>query len=233
MFSATLTTDVEALITSSMPAPQKIEIATHGTPIDKIIQRAYQVPKFNTKVNLLERLLTDDVELSKVLVFVGTKKLADRLYEQIVKIFPDQVGVTHSNKTHNNRLNALKQFQEGTHRLLIATDIIARGMDITDVTHVINFDIPDVPGDYIHRIGRTGRADKEGVAISFINQVEQSFQLEIERLMMKQIPMEPLPENLVISTVYTEEERPTNLFDKKYYKEASIKTSKGAFHEKK
>lgn len=233
MFSATLTSDVEALINNTVIAPQRIEIASHGTPIDKIVQIAYHVPNFNTKVNLLVHLLNNDEELSKVLVFVSTKKLADRLYEQIEKIFGDKVGVTHSNKSHNYRINSLNQFQEGTHRLLIATDIIARGMDITDVTHVINFDMPDVSGDYLHRIGRTGRADKEGVAISFINQAEQVYQEYIEVLMAKRIPMELLPENLVISNVYTEEERPTNLFDKNYLKAPSIKGSQGAFHEKK
>jgi len=232
MFSATLTNDVETLIAKSIPIPHKIEIATHGTPIDKIIQTAYHVPNFNTKLNLLQLLLSTDTELSKVLVFVGTKKLADRLFEQVIKIFPDQVGVIHSNKSQNNRFNVLKQFQDGIHRLLIATDIIARGMDITDVTHVINFDMPDVPGDYIHRIGRTGRADKQGIAISFINQAEQDYQAEIEQLMKKQIPMEVLPENLIISNIYTEEERPANLMNKNYRKEPSKKTSQGAFHEK-
>jgi len=233
MFSATLTEDVDALITKTIINPCKIEIAAHGTPLDKIIQKGYHVPNFNTKVNLLEILLTKDEELSKVLVFVSTRRLADRLYEQIVKIFPEQVGVIHSYKSHNNRLNALKQFEEATHRLLIATDIIARGMDITDVSHVVNFDIPEVPGDYLHRIGRTGRADKEGVAISFINDKEQTFQIEIEEMMKQQIPMELLPKNLVISNVYSEEERPTKLLDKKFLKKSLIKDSKGAFHEKK
>jgi len=233
MFSATLTPEVEALIKNAIPIPYKIEIAPHGTPIDKIIQRGYHVPNFNTKVSLMELLFQDDPELSKVLVFVGTKKLADRLYEHVEKIFPDQFGVIHSNKSHNQRLNALKQFQEGSHKFLIATDIIARGMDITDVSHVVNFDIPEVPGDYIHRIGRTGRADRPGIAISFINEAEAAYQFEIEQLMKKPIPLKPLPENLVISSVFTEEERPTRLFDKNYLKGPNIKNSKGAFHEKK
>lgn len=233
MFSATLTQDVEALIANSIPFPETIEIAPHGTPIEKIIQIAYHVPNFNTKVNLLEMLLSADKELSKVLVFVGTKKIADWLHEQVDKVFPGQVGVIHSNKSHNTRLKALKQFQDGTHRVLIATDIVARGMDIIDVTHVINFDMPEVPGDYIHRIGRTGRSDKVGSAISLINPPEKAFQKEIERLMKKQIPLGLLPEKLTISNVFTEEEKPTRLFDKKYLKEPSIKGSKGAFHEKK
>lgn len=233
MFSATLTPEVEMFINITLPIVQKIEITPHGTPIDKIIQRAYHVPNYYTKVNLLENLISVDKELSKVLVFVSSKKLADRLYEHMDKILPNQIGVIHSNKAHNTRLNALKYFQEGIYRLLIATDIVARGMDITDVTHVINFDIPEMPADYIHRIGRTGRADKEGIAISFINQVEEAYQIEIEQLMNKQIPLLPLPEDIVISKVFTEEEKPAILYNKKYLKEPTIKGSKGAFHEKK
>ena len=233
MFSATLTEDVEKLIMKSVVAPIKIEIAAHGTPIEKIIQLGYHIPNFNSKVNLLELLLSEDNELGKVLVFVATRRLADKLYDQIEKKFPEQVGVIHSYKSHNNRLKALKLFEEGTHRLLIATDIIARGMDITDVSHVVNFDIPEVPGDYLHRIGRTGRADKEGVALSFINEAEQVFQMEIEALMNQPIPIEPLPKNLIISSIYSEEEKPTKLLDKKFLRKSLIKDSQGAFHEKK
>ena len=233
MFSATLTPEVDEFIKKHIPDPHKIEIAAHGTPIERIIQKAYHVPNFNTKVNLLELLLDEDKELNKVLVFVSTKKLADRLYDKMSKIIPDEVGVIHSNKAHNLRLNVLEQFQKGSCRLLIATDIIARGMDISDVTHVVNFDLPAVPGDYIHRIGRTGRADKDGIAISFIDKAEQTYKLEIEKLMKREIPMMPLPENLIISTVYTEEEKPTRLFDKNYHSGPSLKDSQGAFHEKK
>lgn len=233
MFSATLTQDVEAFIIDAIPNPLKIEIAPHGTPIDKIIQKAYYLPNFNTKVNLIKSLLAEDKEYNKVLIFVGLKKLADKLFDQVDKLFPGKFGVIHSNKSHNNRLNALKLFQDGDRKYLIATDIIARGMDITDVSHVINFDIPEEPGDYIHRIGRTGRADKAGIAISFVNQIEEEFINQIEQLMRKKIPIEKLPENVVISKVFNEDEKPTSLFDKNYHKEPSIKGSKGAFHEKK
>ena len=232
MFSATLNPEVEELINNSIINPCKIEIAAHGTPLEKIIQKGYFVPNFNTKVNLLEMLLKADDEMSKVLVFAATKKLADRLFENMEKLFPGKVGVIHSNKTHSGRLNAIKEFQEGKHRIIIATDIIARGMDISDVTHVINFDMPEVPGDYLHRIGRTGRADKEGIAISFINQVEKEYRKEIENLMKRTIPIEPLPEEIVISEIFYDGEKPTPLFDKNYLKEPSIKDSKGAFHEK-
>ncbi len=231
MFSATLTADVEELINSFFYNPIKIEVAPHGTPLEKIIQSAYHVPNFFTKVNLLEHLLKSDETFSKVLVFVSTKKLADRLVEQLENKFQDQIGVIHSNKSQNFRFNVLDRFQDGTHRVLIATDIIARGLDITDVSHVINFDIPPVPGDYIHRIGRTGRADKNGIAISFINQAEQNFQFEIENMMNKEIPIIDLPDSIEISNIFTDEEKPL-VIAKNYVKIPSIKDSKGNFHQK-
>jgi ATP-dependent RNA helicase RhlE len=233
LFSATLTKDVEDLFIDYFKNPHKIEVAAHGTPIEKITQQAYLVPNFYTKINLLEWLLKNDSELSRVLVFVNSKKIADRLYESMEKLFPENIGVIHSNKSQNARLNALKQFQEGTFRMLIATDIIARGLDITDVTHVINFETPEVPGDYIHRIGRTGRAEKDGSAITFASTSDPTQLKEIEQLMKKSVPILPLPESLIISNVLTEEEKPGKLFDKDYLKIPSRKDFQGAFHEKK
>lgn len=232
MFSATITDEVEKVIANYFYEPHKIEIAAHGTPLEKIIQKAYHVPNYFTKVNLLEYLLSTDKELSKVLVFVENKKLADRLYEHIQKKFVDQIAIIHSGLSQNNRIAALKKFHDGEKRVLIATDVIARGLDISDVTHVINFDTSPYPEDYIHRIGRTGRANKAGVAISFINEAEEVFQLEIETLMNKRIPMELLPKEIEISKLFTEEERPA-LKDKNIRRIAAIKTPQGAFHEKK
>jgi ATP-dependent RNA helicase RhlE len=233
MFSATMTEDVEKVIAKYFNEPFKIEIAAHGTPLDKIIQKGYHVPNFHTKVNLLEYLL-NDVELSKVLVFVENKKLADRLFELLEKKLVDQVGVIHSSLSQNNRISALKNFHDGRKRVLIATDIIARGLDISDVTHVINFDTSRLPEDYIHRIGRTGRANKAGVAISFINEAEQEYQFEIENLMQKEIPIEPFPAAVQISKIYTEEEKPS-IIDKNIKRINAIKIpiGQGAFHEKK
>ncbi len=231
MFSATLSDDVKKVISEYFYNPHKIEVTSHGTPPEKIIQKAYHVPNFYTKINLLELLLKSEDEFSKVLVFAGTKKLADRLFEHIEKKFPDQIGIIHSNKSQNFRNNSIKNFQENNVRVLIATDIIARGLDIHNVSHVINFDTPTIPGDYIHRIGRTGRADSQGVAITFINEAEQELQMEIEKFINAPIPLEPLPEDLEISTVYTDEEKPI-LYNVNYLKTASLKDSKGAFHEK-
>ncbi len=232
MFSATLSPEVEKFIDTFFYEPAKIVIAQHGTPIERINQIAYHVPNFYTKVNLLKYLLAEDLEIEKLLVFVATKKLADRLETELLEDFNEIMGVIHSNKSQNQRFNLVEKFASGQLKLLIATDIIARGLDISDVSHVINFDMPNELGDYIHRIGRTGRAGKDGTAISFINEAEQSYQTDIEQLMKMTMQLQDLPSNLEISNIFTEEERP-NLGDKQYIKTANLKHSKGAFHQKK
>ncbi len=230
LFSATLTDDVNTIIQEFFNHPVTIEIAPTGTPLDLIIQQAYHVPNFYTKVNLLEHLLKDE-SFTKVLIFVESKKLADRLAEHLEKTFGEQMGVIHSNKSQNYRLNSIKKFETGENRILIATELIARGIDIKDVTHVINFDTPKIPENYIHRIGRTGRADKAGIAITFINEVEEEYQQAIEELMKKDIPLKDIPAEVEISNKFTDDERP-NLMDKNYLKTTKIK-GKGAFHSKK
>ena len=232
LFSATITEEVEILIETYFNDPIRVEAAPTGTPLENIIQSGYQVPNFYTKVNLLELLLSEEKSMTKVLIFVATKKLADQLYEQLAVKFPGTAGVIHSNKEQNNRFNTVKQFQEGNYRFIIATDIVARGIDITEVTHVINFDTPEVPENYIHRIGRTGRADKKGIAITFITENEKSSLSMIETLMKYQVPIVELPQNLVISEVLTEDEIP-----KVFMKIIQLKTPKKeevgpAFHEK-
>ena len=232
MFSATLTQNVEDIIHDFFSLPEKIEIASSGTPLEQIIQYAYHVPNFYTKRNLLGHILKDKENFSKVLVFLNNKKLSDKLEEYFSTIFPEEISIIHSNKSQNYRINAIKNFESGLHRVLIATDIAARGLDIRDVSHVINFDFPDSPENYIHRIGRTGRADKTGTAISFINDVEKTYQEEVEKLMSKNIDLLEIPEDVEISDIYTDEEKP-NLADKHYLKLISLKNSQGAFHEKK
>ncbi|MES2776707.1 MAG: DEAD/DEAH box helicase [Bacteroidota bacterium] len=232
MFSATITEDVELLIDSYFNNPIRVEAAPTGTPLENIIQVGYEVPNFYTKVNLLQLLLTTDTDMTKVLVFAATKALADDLYEQLEPKFPERVGVIHSNKEQNHRFNTVKQFQEGNYRFIIATDIIARGLDIAEVTHVINFDTPEVPENYIHRIGRTGRYDKKGIAITFITPREKENLERIENLMQYQVPISPLPEELVISDVLTEDEKPKvfmKIIDTKTPKKEAVGP---AFHEK-
>lgn len=230
MFSATLTEEVEALIQKTFNRPQKIEIAAHGTPLEQIKQKAYAVPNFHTKANLLTHLLKEDKAIEKVLIFVASRKLADRLIEQIKPEFPERIGIIHSNKSQNFRFRSLKEFEDGKINILIATDLISRGIDISEVSHVINFDMPTVSGDYIHRIGRTGRADKPGIAISFINEAELDYQKEIEDLMKMPIPMLEFPESVEVSTLFTDEELPKQKM-KNYLRMPKI-SGQGAFHEK-
>ncbi len=208
LFSATITDDVEKLMNDYFNEPVRVEAAPTGTPLENIIQIGYDLPNFNTKVNLLEQLLSADKSMTKVLIFAATKSLADQLYDQLVEKFPDIVGVIHSNKEQNYRFNTVNQFKAGVFKYIIATDVMARGIDVAEVTHVINFDTPDVPENYIHRIGRTGRADKKGIAITFITAKEAKQKLAIENLMKQPIPMEALPVDLEISTVLTEDEIP-------------------------
>jgi ATP-dependent RNA helicase RhlE len=231
LFSATITDEVEVLIQEYFNSPVRIEAAPSGTPLAKIDQSGYEAPNFYTKVNLLEWLLTRDPEMNKVLVFVATKHLADQLYEQMSERFPGKAGVIHSNKEQNHRFNTVNQFQSGTYRFIIATDIIARGLDISEVSHVINFDLPAEPETYIHRIGRTGRVDKKGIAISFILEKDKETRLAIEGLMKMKIPVRPLPENLEIATRLTEDEKP-EVYTKIIPLDLPKGKPKGAFHEK-
>jgi ATP-dependent RNA helicase RhlE len=231
MFSATITDDVERLIDTYFNNPERIEAAPTGTPLENISQEIYYVPNFYTKVNLLESLLTHDAEMTKVLIFTATKKLADELFEQLEPKFPDTAGVIHSNKAQNHRFNTVKQFEEGNYRFIIATDIVARGLDISEVTHVFNFDVPEVPETYIHRIGRTGRVDKKGIAITFVTEKEKEGIARIEALMNYAIPVSPLPEDLEISDELTQDEIP-KIPVKFLIKLPDRQLSGPAFHEK-
>ena len=151
------------------------------------------------------------------------------VYDRIVEEFPEQFGVIHSNKSQNYRLTTMENFQQGILRGIITTDVMARGLDISDITHVINFDVSEVPEQYIHRIGRTGRADKDGIAISFVGPKEEEFFIESELLMNKEVDVEPIPEGVELSTVLIESEKvrqPIKMAMKKVAK------GNGAFHEK-
>ena len=232
LFSATITEDVELLMDTFFNEPTRVEAAPTGTPLENIEQIGYAIPNFYTKVNLLKLMLAQDQTMTKLLVFVATKKLADELYTQLETIYLETCGVIHSNKEQNHRFNTVKQFHEGTYRFIIATDIVARGIDISEVTHVINFDVPEVPENYIHRIGRTGRADKKGIAITFFTAKEKPVMDTIQALMKYEVPLLPLPENLEISEVLTEDEIP-KVFMKTYLVKLPKKEEVGpAFHQK-
>jgi len=232
MFSATLTNEVGSILDQFFKSPVTIEVASSGSPLDTIKQLAYPVPNFYTKLNLLVELFKDRDTFSKVLVFVKNKKQANILHEELDLLIPRIADVIHSNKTQNYRLRSVKNFELNLFNVLIATDIIARGLDLTDVTHVINFDIPKEPENYIHRIGRTGRAEQEGIAISLFTEEEADYLGEIEFLMNTEIDVLDLPENIEISTQMIDEEKP-KIAPEKVVKKTIAEPSGPAFHEKK
>lgn len=230
MFSATMTKDVNDMINEYFISPKKVSIAVSGVPLDNIKQVAYTVPNFYTKVNFLRYLLQNKDEYQKVLVFISTKRQADQIFELLNDAFPDEGSVIHSNKTQNYRLRSIKQFENGANRFLIATDIMARGLDINNITHVVNFDTPRFPENYMHRIGRTGRAEKEGKSILFSTEKELPFKERIEQLMAYKIPTFPLPEEVEIAKKLTREEQPVI---KEIENPIQLDFEKGAaFHEK-
>ncbi len=233
LFSATLTKDVNELLHEFFKSPIKIEVAASGSPLDTIKQLAYPVPNFYTKVNFLMQLLKDKETFKKVLVFVKNKKQANILFEELEGLIPGDTNVIHSNKTQNYRLRVVTNFEKGFFNVLIASDIIARGLDFTDVSHVINFNIPEEPENYMHRIGRTGRAEQEGTAISFFNEEEAEYLGEIELLMNTEIDVEDLPETIEISTRLIDEEQPKVEPEKSSRKKTITEPSGAAFHEKK
>jgi len=229
LFSATMTDDVDEMLNDYFDFPEEVSLAASGTPLDQIEQLGYRVPNFLTKINLLKNLLQEDESISRVLVFVNNKRTADLVADSL-EDFPGQFGVIHSNKSQNYRLNTMASFQEGELRGIITTDVMARGLDISDVTHVINMEFPEVPEQYIHRIGRTGRADKTGIAISFVAPSEEDVEVEAEVLMEKEVKFLELPEGLEIA------ERMLDFEKDKVKMKVLIrapKKSTGGFHEKK
>lgn len=198
LFSATMTDDVDEMLDEYFELPEEISLAPSGTPLEKIEQFHYKVPNFLTKVNLILELLKDQ-SLERILLFVNNKKTADLLADKIEEIYPEQFGVIHSNKSQNYRLQTMATFQEGKIRGIVTTDVMARGLDISDISHVINVEFTDIPEKYIHRIGRTGRADKSGIAISLITPNEEEIMIEAEVLMEKEITLLPFPEEVEIA----------------------------------
>ena len=231
MFSATMTEEVDELISSFFSRSKRVQIALSGTPLDNISQIKYSVPNYYTKVNLLVHILNNKEELKKVLVFVSSKKIADRLFEALEEFFISDIAVIHSNKSQNYRFKSIKKYDEGTCRILIATDIIARGMDLDKISHVINFDTPIYPENYMHRIGRTGRAEEKGKSLLFYTEKEEKNKEFIEDLMNYKIPVSEIPEEVEITQQLTEEERKSN--GKNFYRNVKKVEVGPSFHEKK
>ena len=231
MFSATMTETVEEMIDANFKAPEKISVAVSGTPLENIDQRGYKIPNFYTKANLLKHLLSDAEAYHKVLIFIGDKRIADRLYENLGEEFPGETSLVHTGKSQNYRLKSVSDFDEGNTRILIATDVMARGLDIENVSHVVNFDTPLYPENYMHRIGRTGRAEKKGQSLLFTTEAEQEYLDAIEELMKTEVPKYELPKEVEIATELIPEEKPRAIEINNPNK--VIDEAGPAFHEKK
>jgi len=231
MFSATMTDEVDELMDTFFTAPERIQVALSGTPLDAIQQHYYELPNFYTKANLLIKMLKDKDTYKKALIFVSNKKHADRLFQTLEEVYGDSVGVIHANKTQNYRINAIEQFDAGTYRILVTTDVMARGLDLDQITHVFNTDVPRFPENYMHRIGRTGRAGTTGSSYLLGTPEEAERKEAIEELMEMKIPQYDVPEDLEVSKRLLPEEEPD-------YVEINNPTKRNdergaSFHEKK
>jgi len=232
LFSATMTEEVDEVLEDFFDFPEEVSLAASGTPLEKIDQQLYRVPNFYTKMNLLMHLLQDKETFNRVLIFINSKRLADIVMEQLEEAFPDEFTVIHSNKSQNFRLRSMAEFQANELRGLLTTDIMARGLDISDISHVINLQFTDSPEQYIHRIGRTGRADKTGIAISFVDPKEEDMLLEAEELMEKELRDIEIPEAVEISDKLMEFEK-SKLKAKQLVKVKKPIEKGAAFHAKK
>ncbi|MBP6870966.1 MAG: DEAD/DEAH box helicase [Bacteroidales bacterium] len=186
LFSATMPPEIEKLAQSMLINPAKAEVTPPATTVDLIEQQLYHTNKIN-KPDLLLHLL-EDKDIRSALVFTRTKHGADKVVRVLLREKVKSAAI-HGNKSQNARQAALNSFKEGKLRVLVATDIAARGIDIDDLTHVFNFDLPEVPETYVHRIGRTGRAGNSGTAIAFCTTEEKDDLRGIEKLIGRKVPV--------------------------------------------
>ena len=231
LFSATFPNKVQSFADEFLEFPTKIEVTPQSTPAETIDHFYYKTPNLKTKINLLSHMLNDDA-FSKVIVFTRTKEIANNVFRFLDRKLVDQVRVIHGNKGQNSRINAFNDFKNDKVRVLVTTDVSARGLDIELVTHVINFDVPRAYEEYVHRIGRTGRAEQSGIAISFANEVEEIHLKGIEKIISDKIEERKLPDGVKIPPTALEESQQIAMeIDK--IKRAKNPEFKGAFHEKK
>jgi len=231
LFSATMPENVVQLTHEFLEFPERVEATPQASVTDTIAQRLYEVPNYKTKLNLLKHFLQDDA-FKRVIVFVKTKTSANDIGKFLERKAEGGVRVIHANKGQNSRMNAIREFSEGAVRVLVSTDVTSRGMDISMVSHVINFDLPIVYEDYVHRIGRTGRAKQEGVAITFANEWEMVHIPRIEKIIQEKIKVSAIPKEVMIEkTPFDEQQNMARALDN--MRKKADPDFQGAFHEKK
>lgn len=235
LFSATMPEKVIRLSEDFLEFPTVVEVSPENVAAETVNQVLYRLPNLKTKINLLEMFLYQKEIFSKVIVFTRTKTTADNVYKYLIRKFDEsEIRVIHANKGQNTRINSMEAFKDEnqTVRILVATDVVARGIDVSLVSHVINFDVPLVYEDYVHRIGRTGRANQSGEAITFVTISEEYHIPKIEKIINQVIPEAVLPSDLVIvETPFDEQQEMLRAIDDQRKKEDP--NFKGAFHEKK
>ncbi len=232
LFSATFPPKVETLCEDFLEAPERIETDLQATTAQTVKQTAYEVPNFKTKLNLLVHLLDAQAEGEKSLVFVRNRLLAENIFKYIERKYPGRASVIHANKGQNARLNAAEKFRENEVSLLIATDVVARGIDIAGIAYVYNFDVPTDHSNYVHRIGRTGRALHSGDAITFVNIAEKFHFEKIEGIIRRKIELLPMPAEVQVA-VTPFEEKQTMLREVDEQRKKADPDFQGAFHVKK
>jgi ATP-dependent RNA helicase RhlE len=232
LFSATFSERVERLSAEFLEFPNKIEVTPQATPAVQVAQEMYRVPNQKTKINFIEYLLLQKDVFTRVMIFTRSKDAANELFRFIADTHLGPARAIHSNKDQNTRINAMNDFREGKLRVLVSTDVTARGIDVANVSHVINFDVPLLYEDYVHRIGRTGRAFQEGKAITLVTEAEEYHIEKIESLIRSKIPLLELPEAVKVEkTSFEERQSIARAIDDQRKKDDP--NFKGAFHEKK
>jgi ATP-dependent RNA helicase RhlE len=232
LFSATMPERVVTLSEEFLEAPQRVEVSMQATPAETVSQLLYRTPNKATKLALLRYLMDENADSwTRVLVFARAKPTV----EEIAVVLRDSklgpVRVLHGNKGQNARLNAMDDFKAGHVRVLVATDVAARGIDVTGVSHVVNFDVPAGYDDYVHRIGRTGRAGLEGASITFATAAESWHIRNIETLIRQSLPVSDLPAGITPSVTPPEEAK-AQAREIDHQKRLADPTFQGAFHEK-
>jgi ATP-dependent RNA helicase RhlE len=232
LFSATFPQKVERLAQEFLDFPVRVEVTPQATVAVEVEQVLYHIPNALTKINFLEHLLTKNDDLNRVMIFTRTKEVADNVSKFLGRKKLGPVRVVHSNKGQNSRINAVNEFKEGKLRILVSTDVASRGIDVTNVSHVINFDVPIVYEDYVHRTGRTGRAFQKGKAITLVTDAEKYHIDKIEKIIRDKIPVKKLPKEIVIEPTPIEEAQAMarEIDRQKRYEDPEFK---GAFHVKK
>jgi ATP-dependent RNA helicase RhlE len=232
LFSATFSARIEKMTEEFLDDPTRIEVALSATPVEMVKQYVYHVPNFRSKLNLVAQLLEDEEEYKKVIIFCKTKATAEAAFKVIKRKSEGEKRILHSNKGQSSRINTINAFKNEEVRILISTDISARGIDASKVTHVINFDVPTNYDDYIHRIGRTARAGNDGTAITLLDPAEVWHFSKIEDMIRMKIEVLELDEGVeVIPTVRRVSQEQLREIDRQ--RKLDDPTFKGAFHEKK